>query len=152
MRVVRWTSLNPEEQGESKSGGGGECCPRTGNKKQPNDRKGVPKLACTVGSFKTSSPQLWILNSSFPGLLRQAVLVAPLYICYGLGFNRTQMHPGLQGSTSSNIWGTLRAPAQSQHRSRVRFCTFHKSSWMAWRQAGKHTKDKTPKIPKIVQW
>lgn len=73
MRVVRWTSLNPEEQGESKSGGGGECCPRMGNKKQPNDRKAVPKLACAVGSFKTSSPQSWILHSSFPGLLCQAV-------------------------------------------------------------------------------
>lgn len=65
MRVVRWTSLNPEERGESKSGGGGECCPRTGNKKQPNDRKAVPKLACAVGSFKTSSPNCGSLTHHF---------------------------------------------------------------------------------------
>lgn len=82
MRVVRWISLNPEEQEESKSRRGGEFCPRMGNKKQPNDIKAVPKLACAIGSFKTSSPQSWILNSSFEGLLRQAVnsLIAALCI------------------------------------------------------------------------
>lgn len=81
MRVVRWTSLNSEEQGESKSGEGGECCPRMGNTKQPNDREAVPKLACAVGSFKTSSPQSWILNSSFQGLLRQAGLSLFAALC-----------------------------------------------------------------------
>lgn len=68
MRVARWTSLNPEEHGESQRGEEENVAPeRAASCSQTTERPSK-----TVGSFSASLPGARILNSPLSGLFRQA--------------------------------------------------------------------------------
>lgn len=68
MRVARWTSLNPEEHGESKRGEEEKAAPE----RAPSCSQMTERPSKTVGSFSASFPGARILSSPFSVLFRQA--------------------------------------------------------------------------------